>query len=152
MARTSKTSRTSGLRTADFVRLAAFRRALRGFLRFSEAAAGRVGLTGQHYQVMLVLRAAPVQAPVTINDLARELLIKHNSAVGLVDRLAAQDLLVRSRQPQDRRKVSLKLTRNGERTLDRLASVHRAELQGSSRRLADVLAEISGRQKVTQRN
>jgi len=147
MARKSKTSRTTGLRTADFVRLAAFRRALRGFLRFSDSAAARVGLTGQHYQVMLVLRAAPVQAPVTINDLARELLIKHNSAVGLVDRLAAQDLLVRARHPQDRRKVSLRLTRNGERTLVRLASVHRAELQGASRRLAELLGEISGLRK-----
>jgi DNA-binding MarR family transcriptional regulator len=144
MAAKSRIPRPTALRTADFVRLAAFRRALRGFLRFSEAAAGRVGLTGQHYQVMLVLRAAPTQAPLTIGDLARELLIKHNSAVGLVDRLAAQDLLVRAHLPQDLRKVRLKLTRKGERTLERLAAVHREELQGSSKQLAELLSDISG--------
>ena len=35
------------LSDADYARLAAFRHALRDFLNFSEAAAARIGLTGQ---------------------------------------------------------------------------------------------------------
>src|SRR6185436_16923935 len=53
MARKTKSARAPQLQTADFVRLASFRYALRRFLRFSEAAAVKVGLTGQHYQAML---------------------------------------------------------------------------------------------------
>src|SRR4051812_36803997 len=101
------------LATGDYGRLAAFRFALRKFLRFSEDAAGAVGLTGQHYQAMLVVRACPEDRRLTIADLARELLIKHNSAVELVDRLAELDLLARAPSPSDGRKVELGLTARG---------------------------------------
>src|SRR3954469_23724513 len=82
-----KAEKRFNLATRDYAQLAAFRYALRGFLRFSEGAAARAGLTSQHYQAMLVLRACPEDQRVTINDLAQQLFIKHNSAVGLVDRL-----------------------------------------------------------------
>ena len=49
-----KAERRHGLVTADYARLAAFRRALREFLRFSEEAAAAAGLTAQHYQAMLM--------------------------------------------------------------------------------------------------
>jgi DNA-binding MarR family transcriptional regulator len=113
---------------ADYAALASFRHALRKFLSFSEAAAAEVGLTGQHYQAMLVVRANPASRQMTINELARQLMIKHNSAVGLVDRLADQGMLVRRASSEDRRKVELRLTAKGLRVLDRLADRHRAEL------------------------
>src|SRR5262249_2934670 len=47
------------LATRDYAQLAAFRHTLRKFLRFSELAASRVGLTTQHYQAMLVVRGWP---------------------------------------------------------------------------------------------
>jgi len=122
-------SRRGQLTKADFVRLAAFRHALRRFLRFSESAARGAGLTGQHYQALLALRGSPEGEHMAINDLARHLLIKHNSAVGLVDRLAARGLVVRERIRGDRRKVQLRLTRTGEGVLEKLASVHRQELR-----------------------
>lgn len=117
------------LTTPDYGRLAGFRYALRSFLRFSEAAAAQVGLTGQHYQAMLVVRACPEERRLTINDLAQQLLIKHNSAVGLVDRLVELDLVARRTARDDRRKVELTLTPRGRNVLARLAAVHRAELK-----------------------
>jgi len=63
---------------------------------------------------MLVLRACPDDERVTINDLARHLLIKHNSAVGLVDRLVQGKLIVREASSVDRRKVELRLTPRGQ--------------------------------------
>ena len=54
-----KAERRFKLQTDDYARLAAFRYALRRFLRFSETAAAEVGLTGQHYQAMLIVRACP---------------------------------------------------------------------------------------------
>src|SRR5689334_2838581 len=94
-------ARRGQLTNADYERLAAFRYALRQFLHFSESATVQLGLTGQQYQALLALRSLDLRGPVTINDLARQLLIRHNSAVELVDRLVAQGLLIRERMPED---------------------------------------------------
>jgi DNA-binding MarR family transcriptional regulator len=133
-----KAERRHGLVTADYARLAAFRRALREFLRFSEEAAAAAGLTAQHYQAMLVLRAQPEDRAATINDLAHELLIKHNSAVGLVDRLVQEGLVVREPSEADRRKVELRLSARGRQVLAKLAGMHRRELQ----RIGPVLTRL----------
>jgi DNA-binding MarR family transcriptional regulator len=117
------------LSTQDYAQLAAFRHALRAFLHFSDAAAAQVGLTTQHYQAMLVLRGCPDDARVTIGDLAQQLLIKHNSAVGLVDRLVGEKLVVRESSRADRRKVELRLTGRGRQVLAKLAAMHRGELE-----------------------
>jgi DNA-binding MarR family transcriptional regulator len=117
------------LATSDYAQLASFRHALRGFLRFSEAAAAQEGLTSQHYQAMLILRGWPDEQPVSINDLAQQLLIKHNSAVGLVDRLADEGLVVRAPSTVDRRKVELRLSSRGRQVLAKLAAMHRDELR-----------------------
>jgi DNA-binding MarR family transcriptional regulator len=117
------------LTTDDYAALAAFRRALREFLGFSEASAAAVGLTSKHYQAMLALRGCPEGQRVSINDLAQQLLIKHNSAVGLVDRLAREKLIVREPSTDDRRKVELHLTARGRRVLAKLAAMHRGELE-----------------------
>jgi DNA-binding MarR family transcriptional regulator len=117
------------LATGHYAQLASFRYALRGFLHFSEAAAAREGLTSQHYQAMLILRGWPDEQPVSIADLAHQLLIKHNSAVGLVDRLATEGLVVREPSKVDRRKVDLRLSPRGRQVLARLAASHRDELR-----------------------
>ncbi len=117
------------LTTRDYAELASFRHALRDFLRFSEAAAAHEGLTSQHYQAMLILRGWPDGRAVSISDLAQQLLIKHNSAVGLVDRLAHECLVVRSASTVDRRKVELRLSPRGRQVLARLAATHCDELR-----------------------
>ena len=115
--------------TRDYAQLASFRHVLRSFLRFSEDAAASVGLTSQHYQAMLILRGWPEDQPVSINDLAQQLLIKHNSAVGLVDRLVEEGLVVRQPSTIDRRKVELRMSTRGRQVLAKLAATHRRELQ-----------------------
>jgi DNA-binding MarR family transcriptional regulator len=117
------------LATRDYAQLAAFRFTLRGFLQFSEAAAAQAGLTSQHYQAMLILRGWPEGSAPTIGDLAQQLLIKHNSAVGLVDRLVREKLVVRKRSSTDRRKVELTLSPRGRQVLAKLAEMHRGELR-----------------------
>ena len=126
------------LGTRDYAQLASFRHALRGFLRFSEAAAAQEGLTSQHYQAMLILRGWPDGEPVSINDLAQQLLIKHNSAVGLVDRLVQGGLVVRKPSTVDRRKVELCLSARGRKVLARLAAMHHGEL----RRIGPVMEQF----------
>ena len=144
MAQLRRAEKRYGLTTGDYARLAAFRHALRQFLRFSEQAAAGVGLTGQHYQAMLAVRAWTGEGPFTIADLARQLLIKHNSAVELVDRLVKEDLLARAASTEDRRKVELRLTARGRQVLAKLAGVHRAELQRVAPVIQGFLRAISG--------
>jgi DNA-binding MarR family transcriptional regulator len=84
------------------------------------------------------------RAPVSINDLASELLIRHNSAVGLADRLVANGLLVREHIPEDHRKVRLRLTPKGERVLGKLASIHRLKLQRMGPDIHRILGELTG--------
>lgn len=140
-------SRPGRLDTVDFVRLASFRYALRRFFHFSQAAAARAGLTGRQYQALLSIRGGSVDGRMTINDLAQNLLIKHHSAVGLVDRLAAGELVRRERMHGDRRKVQVRLTRRGESVLQELALVHRQELQRVGPAIRGVLEELAVRMK-----
>jgi len=138
-----KAERRFKLSTRGYAELAAFRHALREFLRFSETAAADVGLTAQHYQAMLVLRACAADERVTIADLARQLLIKHNSAVELVDRLMQEDLVAREPSQSDRRMVELHLTPRGRQVLAKLAAVHRRELQRIGPLMKRFFAEMS---------
>ncbi len=131
------------LKTSDYAQLAGFRHALLGFLRFSEDAATEAGLTAQHYQAMLVLRGWPEDRRVSINDLAQQLFIKHNSAVGLVDRLAQEGLVAREPSSSDRRRVDLLLTSRGRTVLAKLAAMHRRELQRIGPALERFLVELS---------
>ena len=141
--RLKKAERRFKLATRDYAQLAGFRHALRGFLRFSEAAAGEAGLTARHYQAMLILRGCPESRSVTINDLAQQLFIKHNSAVGLVDRLAQEGLIARASSSADRRKVELRLTGRGRQVLAKLAAMHRRELQRIGPILKVFIARLS---------
>jgi DNA-binding MarR family transcriptional regulator len=130
------------LSAANYTRLATFRCALRRFLRFSETAASRVGLTGRQYQALLAIRATPAGG-MTIRELAQELLIQHNSAVELVDRLGARNLVWRERSSGDRRKVQVRLTPPGIKTLRELTSMHRQELRRVGPIMHAALAEFS---------
>jgi len=145
-----RAERRHHLATRDYARLAAFRHSLRRFLRFSEEAAAADGITGQHYQAMLILRACPEGQRTTINDLAQQLLIKHNSAVELVDRLVQQDLAVREASSADRRKVELSLTLRGRQVLARLAAMHRRELRRIGPILKRFFGELSRPERATK--
>src|SRR5689334_5816565 len=130
------------LSAANYTRLATFRRTLRHFLRFSEGAAAQVGLTGRQYQALLAIRASP-SGGMSIRELAEDLLLKHNSTVELVDRLGSRGLVLRERSSGDRRKVAVRLTPLGAKTLRELASMHRQELRRVGPIISAALAEFS---------
>jgi DNA-binding MarR family transcriptional regulator len=131
---------------AEFEALASFRCALRQFLHFSEQAAREAGITPAQHQALLAIHGFPGRArsSVTVGDLAERLRIKHNSAVGLVDRLARQGLLTRVPSQEDRRRVGIELTAQGVRVLEGLALVHREELLRVGPVLASLLVALRG--------
>jgi DNA-binding MarR family transcriptional regulator len=127
--------------SADYQALANFRYALRQFMEFSASAAKGVGLTPQQHQALLSIIGAPEGQAITIGFLAERMLLKHHSAVELVDRLVELDLLARNPDAADRRKVLLGLTPKGRRLLTRLSTAHIEEL----RRIRPVFADLLGR-------
>ena len=109
--------------------LAEFRYRLRTFLQFSEQAAGQVKLHPQQHQLLLQVAGAPAGTRATIAYAAERLALRHHSTVELVNRSVAERLLLRSHDPQDRRRVILRTTAKGRRILKQLSQVHAQELR-----------------------
>jgi DNA-binding MarR family transcriptional regulator len=126
----------------DYQTLAAFRYALRKFLRFSEEAARRAGITPQQYVAMIAVRGFPERDRLTVSELAERLQLRHHSAVGLIDRMVAQGLMVRQPGGDDRRQVFVTLTPRGAELLEPLAAAHRDQLQRIGGDLRQVLERL----------
>ncbi|WP_334148038.1 MarR family winged helix-turn-helix transcriptional regulator [Hyphomicrobium sp.] len=110
--------------------LADFRYALRCFLAFSEQEAGNAGLTLQQYQALLAIKGARDRSDLRIGDIAERLLIRHHTAVELVNRLEKNGFVTRAKDKDDARRVTVALSEKAERTMDGLASAHLQELKG----------------------
>jgi DNA-binding MarR family transcriptional regulator len=109
--------------------LAQFRYELRKFQAFSNAAAKKAGLTPQQHQALLAVRGFSDHEPVSVGDLAEFLLIRHHTAVELVDRMAKLELLTRVVDDSDGRRVLIKLTSEGEKRLQKLSQTNLNELR-----------------------
>ena len=138
----SPRKRGKELSPAEYETIAAFRHMLRHFLSATDRNAEAVGLTQQQYLAMLVLKSEP--GVVTIRDLAERMLVKHHSAVGLVDRLVRQKLVRRARMEGDRRQVALRLTAHGTRVFLKLANMQREELRRIGPDLGRFMAFLAG--------
>jgi DNA-binding MarR family transcriptional regulator len=120
---------TAGIDAAHLRRLAEFRFQLRRFLHVSQAAAEQMGLRHQQYQLLQCVGGMPEGVAPTIANVAGRMLLKHNSAVELVDRTIEQGLLRRLGDTVDHRRILLRMTPQGERVLASLAAFHTRELE-----------------------
>lgn len=134
-----KPAKSRALQAVDYEALAHFRHQLRKFLSFSEAAAHKVGLTPQHHQALLAIKGFSRSEPVSVGDLAQFLLVRHHTAVELVDRMTKLGLLSRMADENDSRRVLVQLTRKGEQRLRTLSKIHLEELRLASPALAKIL-------------
>jgi|HubBroStandDraft_1064217.scaffolds.fasta_scaffold02169_6 DNA-binding MarR family transcriptional regulator len=124
----------------DYKALANLRYEIRRFLNFSDQAAVRAGIEPHQHQALLAIKGLAADRNVTIGVLAERLQIRHHSAVELVNRLEANDLVCRVRSSLDRREVFLCLTGRGERLLKNLTLPHRAELRSAGPTLLRALS------------
>ncbi|HWA13558.1 MAG TPA: MarR family transcriptional regulator [Burkholderiales bacterium] len=116
------------LSKADFEILAEFRYQIRRFLRFSEEASRREGITVLQYLLMLQIKGYPGRDWATVGELAERLQAKHHGVVSLVTRCEEAGLVRRDASPEDRRQIEVRLTARGEACLHRLAALHKEEL------------------------
>lgn len=114
---------------AVYARLLALRTGLRHFERWSEQQAQAAGLTPAQHQLLLAIRGHGDPRGPTIGEVADYLLLRHHSAVGLVDRADAAGLVTRYRDSGDHRVVRLQLTKDGADRLEALSALHLEELE-----------------------
>ena len=121
---------TTKLTDRDFQQLLDLRTSLRRFLRWSENQARSVGLTSAQHQLLLAVRGHPGAAGPTIGEVARYLVLRHHSAVGLIDRAALAGLVRRVPDPERHGIVHVRLTPAGQARLEELTALHLEELSG----------------------
>lgn len=126
------------LSDGDYVRLLDFRTQLRRFDRWSREQAEALGLTHAQHQLLLAVRGHPDSRGPTIGDIADYLLVRHHSAVELVNRVQELELVSRRGDDQDARVVRVVLTATGRARIRALTTLHLAELS----RLAPALEAL----------
>lgn len=112
----------------DYRRLLELRTGLRRFLRWSADQAQAAGVTPAQHQLLLAIRGHPDPRGPTVGDVAGWLLLRHHSAVGLVDRAEAAGLITRNPDPDNLSTVRMRLTESGARMLEALSELHLEEL------------------------
>lgn len=128
----------------DFERLLEFRVALRRFQRWSEDQAQAAGLTHVQHQLLVAIKGHPGDRPPAVGDLAGYLLLQPHSAVELVDRAEAAGLVERTPDSSDGRVVRVRLTKAGERILQKLTRPHLDRLHELANVLDDLVTRHDG--------
>ena len=116
------------LEQEDYTHLLELRTGLRRFLRWSEAQAKAAGLTPAKHQLLLAVRGHPDPAGPTVGEIADYLVLRHHSAVGLIDRAVAEGLVRRNPDPRSKSVVRITLTPAGVDKLELLSEAHLEEL------------------------
>ena len=123
----------------DFEVIAEFRAALRRFLRVSEEAARRHGLTPRQHLLLLMIQGAPDGSKqATVRDLSERLQLAQSTVTELVHRAQAAGLVRRTPSNEDGRVVHVTVTPSG---LSALRALH-AELRGERSALTKILARL----------
>ena len=135
-------ARGGTLSKSEYESLAAFRYALRQFVRFSEEAAKAAGITPQQHQALLAIKGFPGRDEVSVGELAERLQLRHHSTVELVDRLVELKLVARAPSATDRRSVLVRPTARGVQVLGKLSAVHRQQLRRLGPKLTVLLKQL----------
>ena len=129
--------------TEDVARVAAFRAALRQFLRRSERVARQSGLTPQRHLLLLMIKGSPDGSEQsTVTELAERLQLAQSTVTELVRRAEETGLIDRERSTADGRIAYLRLSPEGERRLALSFTTNESERQA----LLDAFSHLEGRQ------
>jgi DNA-binding MarR family transcriptional regulator len=102
----------------DIMAVAAFRSALRHFLRRSEKVARKSGLTPQRYTLLMMIKGAPDgREQSTVTELSERMQLAQSTVTELVRRAEGAGLVEREQSQRDARVAHLRLTPEGERRL-----------------------------------
>jgi DNA-binding MarR family transcriptional regulator len=125
--------------TDAVMHVAAFRAALRSFMRESELVARASGLTPQRYLLLLMVKGAPDGSErATVTELVERLGLAQSTVTELVSRAEEIGLIARVPSEDDGRVAFVRLTAEGERRLS--AAFTRLDVERE--RLREAFAEL----------
>lgn len=127
---------------ADYERLLEFRTRLRQFLRWSEEQARAEDLTAAQHQLLLAIKGHPGPGDPSVGEVAGYLLLRHHSAVGLIDRAERAGLVQRNIDPDRRTTVRLTLTEEGARRLEALSELHLREVPRLAATMRSLFSDV----------
>jgi DNA-binding MarR family transcriptional regulator len=129
------------LQLDDVGRVAAFRAALRVFMRKSERNSRSAGLTPQRYLLLLMIKGAPDGGQKsTVTELSERLQLAQSTVTELVRRAEEAGLVEREQSADDGRVAHLMLTGEGERRLAKAFTTNEQERD----ELRDAIAHLDG--------
>ena len=114
--------------------LIAIRRIVRAAELSAKSLAERSGLTPSQVIVLQIIAKSGQASAGAVSDAAR---LSQATVTAILDRLEDKDLLVRQRDPGDRRRASLELTNKGRATIADLPDVLQNRFVAGFERLAD---------------
>jgi DNA-binding MarR family transcriptional regulator len=121
---------------SEYQSVANLRATLRKFLRVSETAARRHGLTHERYLLLLMIKGAPDGSQrSTVTELSERLQFAQSTVTELVARAEQAGLVARAGSPEDGRVVHFSLTDTGERRLEAVLQDLRTEREHLARML-----------------
>lgn len=141
---TIRKHKTEWAAPAKLKELAEFRYQLRKFLSFSEMASESLGISAQQYQVLQIISTVPEGRPASISYLAERMMVRHNSAVELVDRAERSGLVQRVTDESDHRRSLVQVTPRGIEVLSQLVAQHLIELEKTGPEMARAIRRLSG--------
>jgi DNA-binding MarR family transcriptional regulator len=124
--------------------LAEFRYQLRRFVSFSEAACEAAGVSAQQYQLLQVVATVPQEKECSISYVAERMVVRHNTAVELVDRAEKAGLVQRITDESDHRRSLVETTPRGNDLLADLVPIHLAEVRTENGELLQSLEQLIG--------
>src|SRR5438105_1618053 len=142
VSRPEKFSRDSRISSDDYRALSEFRYRVRLFLTYSERYARHAGIHPQQHRLILAVKGMPANLAPNIRNLAQRLQIEHHSAVELVDRAAANGLVVRRSDARDGRVVHVEITPKAEKILAQLSLRNKEELRQAAPALVRALRAL----------
>ena len=101
-------------------------------------------MPAQQYQLLQVIGSGREGESVSINNVAERMLLRHNSAVELVDRAQRAGLVERCVDALDHRRALVELTKRGQSVLERLAGEHLTYLEAHGPALVRALEQVTG--------
>ncbi|RJP23476.1 MAG: MarR family transcriptional regulator [Deltaproteobacteria bacterium] len=102
---------------------------------YSKRAEHVAGLTGPQLWAIKVLAES---APIMVSELARRMYLHPSTVIGILDRLETRGLVRRTRSTEDRRVVTVGLTRRGKETVKKVPAVAQGLLLTGLEELSDL--------------
>jgi DNA-binding MarR family transcriptional regulator len=124
---------------AQYAALATFHNKLERLVAATDQCTREAGLRRTKFRLLMAIKRQPTDAPATIGTLAHSMSLDRGAIVQLLEQLVHQGFVQRERDPNDRRRILISLTSEGDAWLAPLIDAALRELAASGPELLQAL-------------